>query len=412
MRIPVQSPVEVDITNTTSGVNDPVITVTPTAVGTGGRILRITPAPSESGGLDHHGERAPWGRGPRLRLQGFHTSNATDASSFTQSSLSVTFSADGTTMYVADDDAIWQFKTVTSLAGSDSGSLIGLNDLRSLGVPYDGEGSAVAIIDTGVDALSAPFRGRVAPGINVVTGGLGNDDTAIFSNTTTNANAGAGAGAAGGANGTANPGGSTLTGILPSFDGHGTPVAGVVAQFVPQATIVPVDIFDPFLAPATGTTGTGTTGTTGTTGATGAAGTTGVVVSASANALTDSQFLYEGLNYVATHPYVNDPVRPGQVDRIIASTMAFGTTETFQSEVDAFKRYPQVVISLKNELRKFRALGITPIASTGQFSCARSWPAWPPPPPAASARPGGPAPPPVLGDPPVTTAPKTHRSAT
>ena len=80
------------------------------------------------------------------------------------SSLSITFSADGTTLYVADDDGIWQFKTVASLAGSTSGSLIGLNDLRSLGVPYDGQGSAVAVIDTGVDAFSAPFRGRVATG--------------------------------------------------------------------------------------------------------------------------------------------------------------------------------------------------------------------------------------------------------
>ncbi len=164
-----QSPAIITIANTTSGVNNPVVTITPTDVGTGGRILRITPSGIVS-----------------TFAQNFHTSNATDSSAFTQSSLSDTFSSDGTTFYVADDDAIWQFKTVTSLAGSDSGSLIGLNDLRSLGVPYDGEGSAVAIVDTGVDALSAPFRGRVAPGTNVITGGLGNDDTAIFSNTTTN----------------------------------------------------------------------------------------------------------------------------------------------------------------------------------------------------------------------------------
>ena len=36
--------------------------------------------------------------------------------------------------------------------------------------------------------------------------------------------------------------------IANTIDGHGTPVAGVIAQFVPQATIVPVDIFLPFNA--------------------------------------------------------------------------------------------------------------------------------------------------------------------
>ncbi len=138
---------------------------------------------------------------------------------------------------------------------------------------------------------------------------------------------------------------------------------------MPQATIVPVNIFDPFLAPGAATTGTGggTGGTGGATGGAGANGNTGVTATANANALTDSQFLYDGLQYVAQHPFVNDPVRPGQVDRVIATTLAFGTTETFQSEVDAFKRYPQVVIALKNELRKFRALGITPVAAAGQF---------------------------------------------
>ncbi len=48
-----------------------------------------------------------------------------------------------------------------------------LNDLRTLGVPYDGQNSAVAVVDTGVDASSPPFRGRVAPGTDIFTGGLG-----------------------------------------------------------------------------------------------------------------------------------------------------------------------------------------------------------------------------------------------
>ena len=121
------------------------------------------------------------------------------------SSLSLTFSADGTTMFAADDDGIWQFKTVADLASSTSGSITGLNDLRTLGVPYDGQGSAVAVIDTGVDAFSAPFRGRVATGTNVYIGGTGDDDTAPA---TTGgglaATGGAGAGAGGGTGTAAN----------------------------------------------------------------------------------------------------------------------------------------------------------------------------------------------------------------
>ena len=38
------------------------------------------------------------------------------------------------------------------------------------------------------------------------------------------------------------PGEQTLSN---TYDGHGTPVAGVIAQFVPQATIDPIDIFAP-----------------------------------------------------------------------------------------------------------------------------------------------------------------------
>ena len=45
-------------------------------------------------------------------------------------------------LYASDDDGIWQFKTTADLAGSTSGSLIGLNDLRTLGVPYDGQNGA------------------------------------------------------------------------------------------------------------------------------------------------------------------------------------------------------------------------------------------------------------------------------
>ena len=38
--------------------------------------------------------------------------------------------------------------------------------------------------------------------------------------------------------------------------------------------------------------------------------------SGTSNALSSSDLLFNGLNYVAQHPFVNDPVRPGKVDRV------------------------------------------------------------------------------------------------
>ena len=83
--------------------------------------------------------------------------------------------------------------------------------------------------------------------------------------------------------------------------------------------------------------------------------------------MTSSNLLYNGLQYVVQHPFVNDPLRPGKVDRVIAASFAFGSTQTFQTEVDAFKNYPQVVIALKNAYHKFLKEGIAPIAASGQF---------------------------------------------
>ncbi len=117
--------------------------------------------------------------------QGFDVSTAADASSFIDSELSITFSADGTTLWASDNQGIWQFKTTASLADSVTGTLIGLNDLRTLGVPYDGDGSAVAVIDTGVDGQTPPLRGRVTTGTNVWTGGPGNQDLASNGSNTT-----------------------------------------------------------------------------------------------------------------------------------------------------------------------------------------------------------------------------------
>ena len=86
-----------------------------------------------------------------------------------------------------------------------------------------------------------------------------------------------------------------------------------------------------------------------------------------ANALTSSDLLYNGLTYVIQHPFVNDPVRPGKVDRIVAASFAFGTTQTFQSEVDAYQNYPQIVIALKNAYHKFLKEGIAPDRGRGRI---------------------------------------------
>ena len=262
----------------------------------GGRIIRIDP----------NGNVTPF-------AEGFNTSGRQDSKSFIDSSLSITFSADGTTFYASDNDGIWQFKSVMSLAGSTSGSLVGLNDLRSLGAPYEGQDSAAAIIDTGVDALSPPLRGRVAEGRNVLTNGAGNDDLA----------------AVGG------------TGTAATTAGHGTPVAGVVAQFVPQITIQPVNVFTPFQVPPTA----GATGTT----------------------IATAQSFYSGLEFVSQNPFVKDPVRPNALARTVVATLGFGTQRSFVTEGSAYKQYPQIVVALKNQMRKLRQLGIQPIAAAGQF---------------------------------------------
>ncbi len=286
----------------------------------------------------------------------FDTTPSVGSGSFVNSNLSISFSADGTALYAADANGIWLFKTTSSLATSTSGSQIGLNDLRTLGVPYDGLGTAVAVLDTGVDATNPGFRGRVAAGTNVFTNGFGNIDTAPGgANTVTTT------GGAGGAGGTAGGGtGGTGTAATAGFvNGHGTDVAGVVAQLVPQATIVPVNVFAPFIVTSSTNTGTGT-------GTAGGTGNTGTLVGG-ANATTNSQFVWKGLGYIAAHPFVNDPVRAGRVDRVTTSVMGFGTPQTYANEVQAFHQYPQVVIALKNQLHRFRKLGITPVAASGQF---------------------------------------------
>lgn len=327
-------------------VSNPVVADISGESNAGGRIVRITP----DGIMTNYAE-------------GFNVSGAIDSSSFVESELSITFSADGTTFWASDGDGVWQFKTTASLAGSTSGTLIGLNDLRTLSVPYDGRSAAVAVVDTGVDANSAPFRGRVTRGTNIYTGGLGNRDLAASTGggSTTG---GGGGGTGGGGGGTGGQGGTATGQVLSNtVDGHGTPVAGVIAQFVPQVTIEPIAIFAPNIASVTLTSSS----TTGGTGGQGGQGGATANLSQTSNALTTSQAVYQAIRYVANHPFVGDPVRPGQQARVIASTYAFGTPQTFPSEAAAYKNYPQIVIALKNQMHRLRRLGIAPIAASGQF---------------------------------------------
>ncbi len=343
--VPVQGSGTISVTTDSAGDVLPVVTNGNTTNGSngGGRIIRISPT------------------GQVFQFaQGFDTSGAQDASSLADSTLSIGFSADGTALYAADDQGIWQFMTTADLADSTSGSLIGLNDLRALGVPYDGQNAAVAVVDTGVDANATSFRGRVAAGTNVITGGLGNRDLAPAGGSVTTGGTGGGSGGTGGS-------GSTNTVLANSNAGHGTPVAGVVAQFVPDATIDPIDIFSPFSSPGSlplsgtgNTTGGGTGGSNG-----GTSGTGGTVVTNDDGASATT--LYDGLQYLIAHPFVNDPIRPGQVDRVIAAVYAFGTPYTFQTEAQAYKQFPQETIALKNEYHKLRKEGIANIAATGEF---------------------------------------------
>ena len=267
--------------------------------------------------------------------ENFNVSTADTNKAFLDSSFSVTFSADGTAMWVADNDGIWQFASTLSLAGSTTGNIVGLNDLRTLGVPYEGQNTAVAVLDTGVDAANTSFRGRVARGTNIgKRNAAGNIDYA-------------------GLGGTAGTGTSTTTTGGSDSAGHGTPVAGVVSQFVPQATIMPINLFIPGAVPgsASGSSNTGNTGSTTT----------------ATFGYTSNQAIFKALQYLSKNPYVNDPVRPGQRDRVVGATMAWGTQTSFPTEGQAYKAYPQVVASFKQQLAKIRHLGITTVAAAGQF---------------------------------------------
>jgi hypothetical protein len=284
--VPVGGAGSFSITVNTTPVPNPITNLQVTTAFDGGRVIRIGPDGVVTPFASH-----------------FHVSSAQDASSFVNSTLSITFSADGTTVYVADMDGIWQFKTVTDLASSTSGSLIGLNDLRTLGVPYEGQNLAAAVVDTGVDANNPLFRGKIAKGKNVVI------------NTT---------------------GGNKDYAGVPQ--GHGTEAAGVVAQIVPQSTIVPINVFTPGQATLAPTVG----GTT-------------------------ANIIWNGLQYLIQHPNTTDPTIPNTIDRVVSATFGFGTAFTFGTEGAAYKSFPQTTIALATQFARLRHVGITSVAAAGQL---------------------------------------------
>ena len=101
INVPIQGPGPVGLTTDSSGNVIPLITNGNTTGGSnvGGRILRITPTGQVT-----------------VFAEGFDTSGAQDSTGFIDSSLSISFSADGTILYASDDQGIWQFKTTADLA--------------------------------------------------------------------------------------------------------------------------------------------------------------------------------------------------------------------------------------------------------------------------------------------------------
>ncbi len=226
-------------------------------------------------------------------------SPATDAQAAEvyEDAFSITFSPDGQYMYVSDRDGIWAFEGST-LQNTPAGSYYGLRDVRELRAPYTGSGFAAAIIDTGVDAAHLGFQGTVAPGYDPMIPGPANynDD--------------------------------------PS--GHGTAVAGIVHQIVPDAVITPV------MWRVTG----------------------------------PAREEYDALRYLRGNPFVDDPRTP-QVERvpIVAANMSIAIRIAPEPDVwavdnerHAFELARGLTISLKSlmqDLRHVHRYGLVPVAAAG-----------------------------------------------
>ncbi len=218
--------------------------------------------------------------------------------------------------------------------------------------------SAVAVIDTGVDAANTSFRGRVAAGTSTtIGGGTGNDDFA----------AGPRSGADHGPPaarhrwpGTRGGTGGTGTTAAP----EPTRVGGLTST--PTATAPRSRESSPSSSP----------------GDDRADQRLRAVHASPARRRRHRHGRHGDLRHQPGHdhrrplrrlpvrgeqPYVQDPVRPADNDRVIAASLAFGTSQTFATEQTAYKQYPQVVISFKNQLDKLLKVGIAPIAASGQF---------------------------------------------
>ena len=85
------------------------------------------------------------------------------------------------------------------------------------------------------------------------------------------------------------------------------------------------------------------------------------------NDLSTTNAVYAGIAYVAQHPYVNDPVRPGKTEPRDRIHIRLWNNQHVRHRGSGVQDLPQLVLALKNQFHRFRKLGIAPIAAAGQF---------------------------------------------
>jgi hypothetical protein len=209
---------------------------------------------------------------------------------------SIAFSPDGEILYISDRDGIYALYANT-LANTAAGAAIGLTDVRELDAPYTGNGFGAAVIDDGIDSAHLGFRGTVSCGFNPFFGSCG----------------------------------TIAQGV-----GHGTAVAGIIHQIVPDAVLVPVNALS--FAPLVG---------------------------------SGIQELYNGIQYIRDNPVVDDPRTPA-IDPvpIVAVNMSLGFNSiNYDSDRQAVEEDRSTATPLRfvfqDYLRANGGLGIVPIASAG-----------------------------------------------
>jgi subtilisin family serine protease len=82
-----------------------------------------------------------------------------------------------------------------------------------------GDGVTVAVLDTGIDATHPALKGRVPPGYNAI---LDNDET----------------------NDVADGQDEDQDGVVDEMSGHGTHVAGIIAEVAPEADLLPITVLN------------------------------------------------------------------------------------------------------------------------------------------------------------------------